>query len=127
MRLLLALGLATFSAAAQASHWTAEAAVAFIEELSLACAKAEPESASKYEAKKNFLFSQNIEGIEKAQSSSIDPETREWARNTIREFRAETMEKECRSFLADAEATFKPADSPSSRQGARTAPAPSPD
>ena len=107
MRLLFTLGLAMFSVLAQASPWPVEAAVAYMDEFSLACAKAEPELASRYEAKKNFLFSENMEEIKQARASKTYPDMRKWARDTMQEFSAQTMAKECRSFLAYSESALK--------------------
>lgn len=110
MRLLFTLGLAIFSVVAQASPWPIEAAVAYMDEFSLACAKAEPESASRYEAKKNSLFAENMEEIKQARASKIYPDMRKWASDKMRDLSAKTMAEECRSFLADSSLALKQVD-----------------
>lgn len=110
MRLLIALGLAVFGIVAQASPWPVEASVAYVEELSLACAKADPASASGYEAKKNFLFSEDLDRVTQAQSVPTYPALRKWAHDTIQNTTPKELAEECHSLLAHSNLALKQAD-----------------
>ena len=110
MRLLIALGLAVFGIVAQASPWPVEASIAYAEELSLACAKADPESASRYEAKKIFLFSEDLDRVKQAQSVQTYPDMRKWAHDTIQNATPKEIAEECHSFLVHSDLALKQAD-----------------
>jgi hypothetical protein len=110
MRLLIPLGLAVFGTAAQASPWPVEVSIAYAEELSLICAKTDPVSASRYEAKKNSLFSEDIERIRQAQSVRSYPDIRKWAHDTLQNATPKEIAEECRSFLAHSDLALKRAD-----------------
>ncbi|MGZ4891569.1 MAG: hypothetical protein ACXV2B_04845 [Halobacteriota archaeon] len=116
MRLLIVLGLAVVSTAAPASPWPVEASVAYVEELSLACAKADPESASRYEAKKSFLFSEDLDRVKQAQSVQTYPDMRKWAHDTIQNANPKEIAEECRSFLAHSDLALKHADPDNKRE-----------
>jgi hypothetical protein len=110
MRLLIVLGLAFVSTAAEASPWPVEASVAYVEELALACTKLDPDSASRYEAKKNVLFSEDIARVKQAQSSTRYPDMRKWAHDTIRDASPKEISEECRSFLTESDLALKQPD-----------------
>lgn len=110
MRLMIVLGLAIVSTAALASSWPVEASVAYVDELSQACAKVDPDSAPAYKAKKNFLFSENLDRIKQAQSAQTYPDMRKWAHDTIRSATPKEIAEQCRSFLAHSDLVLKQAD-----------------
>jgi hypothetical protein len=110
MRLFIVLGLAVVSTAAPASPWPVEASVAYVEELSRACANADPNSAPRYEAKKNFLFSKDIDRVKQAQSVQTYSDIRKWAHDTIRDATPKEIAEECRSFLAHSNLALRQAN-----------------
>jgi hypothetical protein len=110
MRLLLIVALGVFVATAEASPWPVESSVAYAEELSLTCAKAAPESAAMYEARKIYLFSEDFDQIKKAQAGSGYSELRRWARDIIKNMSASDHSDECRSFLTRSNLALKQAD-----------------
>jgi hypothetical protein len=109
MRLLIVVCLTGLSTIAKASPWPAEASVAYVEELALACAKADPDLALRYEAKKDFLFSKDIHRVKQAQSGTNYPDMRKWARDTVRDASFKEIAKECRLFLIEADSAFEQA------------------
>lgn len=110
MRLFLIVGLGVFAATAEASPWPVDFSVAYVEELSLACAKASPESAPVYEARKSFLFSEDFDQVKKAQAGSGYPELRRWARDIIQNVSARDLAEECHSLLTRSNLALKQAD-----------------
>jgi hypothetical protein len=84
--------------------------VAYVEELALACAKTDPDSASRYQAKKDFLFSEDIDRVKQAQSGTRYPDMRKWAHDTIRGASSKEIAEECRSFLTESDLALKQAD-----------------
>jgi hypothetical protein len=107
MRFLMTMNVALLATVASASPWPEEAAVAYVEELSLACAKAEPEAALGYEARKNVLFSEAPDRVEQARAAKTYPALRKWARDTIGNASPKEMDEQCRSFLADSDLALR--------------------
>jgi hypothetical protein len=110
MRLFLIVGLAVLAATAEASPWPVASSVAYVEELSIACAKAVPESAPMYEARKSFLFSEDFDQVKKAQAGSGYTELRRSARDIIQNVSASDLAEECRSLLTRSNLALKQAD-----------------
>jgi hypothetical protein len=115
MRFLLAISLALLATTVSASPWPVEASVAYVEELSLACAKAEPEAALNYQARRDFLFSEWPDRVEQARTMRTYPDLRKWARDTITNASPKEFVDECHSFLTDSNLALRQVDPDPSR------------
>lgn len=84
--------------------------MAYVEELALACAKAEPKAALTYKAKRDFLFSELQDRVEQARAMRTYPDLRKWARDAMTNARQKEIVDECQFFLTDSNLALRQVD-----------------
>jgi len=106
----ISIAVGTFAGTSSASPWPIEASIAYVEELQLACAKAQPAGKAKFQARKELLYSESPERVKQAMASPNYSQARNWARDTLGHSTTEALIAECSDFLTHSNLALKQPD-----------------
>lgn len=107
----VAIGLFGHVPDVSASPWPIDVSVAYIEELQLVCAEAHPDAKAKFEARKQFLYSESQDRVNEAKASKTFSQARVWARDVLKNSNGADVAEQCSSFLTNSNLALKQDDS----------------